>query len=304
MAIKRFLVFLIIFTLIITVNYLPVSAEVIPLKELEQAEMVLYGEIQEPSIIGKIEKLEYTLFGKKGEGSLKERGDRIVDIVFFTSEKQTSLVLYVNVLEWTLKNRIERGNILGRLEQLEQIVYGNYQEGPLLNRLGNLVKLSLVEGELPARHVILPADTMINIRLLNEINTAEVTIGQLIDYEITKDVKVDGYLVIPAGTRGQIEIDTISSASHFGKDAEIDFTLPELYTIDGSKVPVNFSINEEKTYSRETAVGLSLLGLIITSHPIGLAVSYFYKGRDVVIPEGTKITIETRAEIPTYGLKF
>lgn len=304
MKTKKLIVSILILILVVSINYYPVGAvEAIPLKELEMVEEVLYGGVQEPAIMGKVENLEVTLFGEKGNGSLKERADRIIDYVF-NSDKQPSLILYINILEWTLKNRIVRDNLLDRLGELEEMVYGKVKEGSLADRAENLVKLSLIEGELPVGQVTMLAGTRLNVRLLNDINTAEVKLGQLVEYEVIKDIKIDDYLVIPAGTRGLIKIDKISQAGNFGKDAEISLSLPELFTIDGSKVPVEFSLEETKTYSREAAFGIGLLGLIITSHPVGLAIGYFYKGRDINIPRGSELTIEVSKDVATYGLNF
>lgn len=295
-----------IITVIVLVSFCTtIFADVIPTEELTMVEIVLTGSSTEnnEAILKRVEILENTLFGHKGKGSLKDRATDIIDYVT-SNEKRPSLLLLINTMEWTLKNKVVRGNLLERLNQLEKDVYGEVKSGSVMNRIQNLSKLTLPAEALPADKVILPAGREITIRILEKIDTGKLVSGQLIKYEIEKNIKVDNYLTIPAGTTGTLQVRDLEKAGNFGKDASLKLIVNDIMSMDGTMVPANFSLEEEKKYSREIAIGISFLGTMIMSHPAGLVAGYFYKGKDIVIPVGTLMEIEVSKDVELHGLKL
>ena len=61
---------------------------------------------------------------------------------------------------------------------------------------------------MPGGTVVLKAGTVIPMELVNTITSKTARSGQLVDFRVTSDVKVDGKTVVAAGSiaQGQIEI--------------------------------------------------------------------------------------------------
>lgn len=296
-----------IFTLFLTVIvvfsicYQPVQAELIPISKLDEVEKIIYGQPTKLPIMQRITTLEKTLYDSPQKGAIKER---INNIVSYVLNSEPSLVFLINSLEWTLMNQTDKGDILTRVGELETIVFGSTQHGSLIVRVNKLSNIILGESKIPAQKVDIPAGTMIKISLLEKIDSGMSRNGQKYDFEVVRDVTIENNLIIPEGTRGKIAIASLEEAGKFGKNAELSFTIDDLPTISGNLVPVNFYIEDKKNGddSRKMAVGISMLGAVILSNPVGLIAGFFYEGKDLVIQSGTEFMIESIEEVTTYGI--
>lgn len=301
--IKRFFLITLVLIMISFVSYQPVQGQIIPLNLLKEVETILYGQPLNLPIVQRIENIEYTLYNQKGKGSLQERADRVISFVLGDEEKP-SLLFLINTLEWTLSNGISQGSILSRLDELESIVFGKVQEGNMAERITHLAELTLPDGKLPTRKVEVPKYTVIKLKLLSEVNSGNLHVGEKIGFEVTTDVKVDNSLVIPAGTRGELVAVEVENAGQFGKSGEVKLKLSSINTIDGTPIPVELYQPEDDNLNQKLAIGASLLGTVILSNPVGLVVGYFVKGREKVIPAGTEFTIKTTQPESVYGLRL
>ncbi|HHU92790.1 MAG TPA: hypothetical protein GXZ20_06590 [Halanaerobiaceae bacterium] len=289
--------------LILFVSTTPVYANIIPIRDLEKAEIMLYGQASENAILQKIDTLELAIFGETKKGSLVERAEGIIEFVL-GKEDGLSLLLLINIMDWTLFNRISAGNIMERIENLELNIFGQLQTGSLFNRVERLSNLLIPQDGLLANKVLVLKDEEIHIRLLEEINTAELEPGQSIKFKIDSNYKVNDYLIIPAGTEGSLTITNIKKAGRFGQDASLTIRINDIKAIDGSSIPLNLKLEEKGNYSEEIAIGVGLLSTIIVSNPVGLVAGYFYKGKDIVIPAGTVLKTQVLDTVEVYSIKL
>lgn len=301
MILKKFLLLFILVTLLVTVT-IPVYGQLIPLKEIENVEMVLYGQPGTGSVLDRIKRIELDLFGSAGKGPLPERSNQILKYALPTADSP-SLHLLLNGLEWSLLNTVSRGAAIDRVAKLEEMIYGASKSGPLLNRINELLEMTVPGAKLPITEIEVPEGLVIEAKLLDEIDSSIISEGQFFRFEISEEVDIDGCLVIPAGTRGLINVDKVEEAGGFGKDAELSLSLSDFKAIDGTTLPVEFYSGEDDSHSREIAVGAGFLGALLVSNPVGLVAGYFYKGKDVTIEEGTPLSIETTNGLTVYGLK-
>jgi len=288
--------------MILTVYCIPVQADVIPIKDLERAEVILYGTASDAAILQKVDTLEMALFGEKTKDSIIARAQRIVSYIF-KDESGLSLQLLVNIMEWTLFSEIKDGCLIERIDNLEMNVYGEVKYEGLNKRIETLAGLLVPLDILEAGTVLIPKGEEIHIKLLKEINTTKTKKGALIDFVIEKNYKIDGYLVIPAGTKGTLEVTDLERAGNFGKDASITIKINDVNAFDTTLLPLNLKLDEENN-SKEIAIGVSLLGTIIVSNPVGLVAGYFLKGKEIVIPSGTVIQTQVMEDVEVYSIKI
>lgn len=295
--------FFLIFCLSSFIIYHPVSAGALPMKRLAEVEKVLYGHVQEGSIVKRIERIEETLYNKIQDGTLIERVEKSTDYVLPAADKP-SLIFLINTLEWSLTNDVTQGTIVNRLQELEKVVFGKTKSDPLVKRVSKLAELSLPEGKVPAEQVVLPANTLIRIKTLSKISSSGSQVGARVSFEVVNDVKVDGKLLIPDGTNGFLKIKDIDEAGKIGKDADVKLEFSRLMAIDGSRIDLKLDKKaQEENRSRELAVGASLLGAAILG-PLGLIAGYFVEGKEKDIPAGTELYIQTVNQKKLYGLNL
>ena len=298
---RKITIIFLLTVLMACLNYYPVNGQIIPLALIEKAEQFLYGQSSELPIKDRIEQLEFTLYNNYGTESLQERAEQIIHYVL-GSDVHPSLIFLFNTLEWTLTNRSSQGNLLYRLAELEKIVFGMVQKGALVARIKQLEELSLPAGQVKQQEANLTEDIEITITLLEEIDSARIKAGELIKYQVEESIKIDNILVIPAGTTGHLKISKVRPAGRFGRDGQVAFARAEVTAIDGSLVPVQLINNDDNSYSQEIAIGLSVLGTVIVSHPVGLLAGLLYNGQEAVIPANSSFRLVTTRGVKVRGL--
>ena len=302
---KKTVVMIVIISLMsfVTVNPALYAADIIPIKQLGEVEKVLYGNRTDKSLIERIKGIEDTLYGEYQDGTLVGRSNKIIEDVL-KSRKSPSLLFIINSLEWSLTNNIGQGNITTRLNSLENIIYGESQDGAVLNRIDKMVKMSLPEGNVPVAEVELPADTLIRIKLLNKISSVSSQTGENINFEVARDVEINNKLVIPEGTKGSLRIAEVDQAGQMGQDGEVKLKFSSLRSIDGTNLSIDIREKaQEENRSQQLAIGASIIGTIILG-PVGLITGYFVKGNEKDIPAGSEIYVQTKTTKSVYGLKI
>ena len=302
-GIKNKLTTIFLLLTVIIAYSIPLQADIIPLEGLKEVEKQLYGNISQNAILDKINTLDFDIFGHKTKGSLADRAQEIIDYVFLTDNNSSSLVLLLPYMEWTLYNQVKEGNIIERIEDIEMSIFGEIQKGALVTRIDRLSALLVPVDNTIFEEISVAEGMEIHIKTEEEINTAHLKAGKLIKFVIPSDVKIDGYLIIPAGTTGTLKVTKFKKAGNFGKDADLKIGINDIKTLDGSNLALNLKSSEDKSNSQEIAVGVSLLSTIIISNPVGLVAGYFLKGKDIVIPEGTVIRSQVSSAQEVYGVK-
>jgi hypothetical protein len=135
---------------------------------------------------------------------------------------------------------------------------------------------------------VLRAGTEIGMTLLEPLSSRTARQGQRFALEVTNDVSVDGLLVIPRGTRGVGEVDTVIEKGMLGKSGRLAIR-PLFVEIGGARILLEGSARGK---------GDSGLGPVVLAAPlIGLSAAMF-SGRSAVIPAGTPIVGRVSRDLP------
>lgn len=268
------------------------AAGIIPLKELAEIEKILYGSVSEKPILTRVDDVEQTVYNAKQSGSIVERTEKLIDDFLITSEKSPSLVFLYNTIEWSIRGELAGGNLVQRLDNLEEMVTGEVNEGPIKTRIEELYNLTIKGQEMPIQKVETRNNQLIRVELLDKINSNTARRGEKVSYRVLEDIKVKNTLIIPRGTRGQLEITKIEEAGKMGKDGDIKIGFPQLETIDGTDLAVAIQEEaQEENESQKFAIGASVLGTAILGLP-GVVAGYFVEGKEEEIPAGSEMYIQ------------
>ncbi|MBO6305394.1 MAG: hypothetical protein J6M62_10020, partial [Selenomonadaceae bacterium] len=192
--------------------------------------------------------------------------------------------------------------ILTRLSALEMKIYGKTGEGTLANRLDSLARASFGENKLPVQKCEVPAGTLIKIALTEGVTTKNIKVGDIVHYHVAEDVIVDGVLVFTKGAKGEGKVTKMQPAKNFGRNAELLVEFEKTKALEGTFVET-FVGEASKTEMERMglAAGASIAGMVLLG-PIGIIAGAFVKGKNIELPAGTELYIETKLDNSLYGV--
>jgi hypothetical protein len=76
----------------------------------------------------------------------------------------------------------------------------------------------------------------------------------------------------------------------------------DLKTIDDTVLSLNIFLEKDNSYSKEMAVGASILGIVVLNNPIGLIAGYFVQGQEQVLAAETELKVSTIKEETVIGI--
>lgn len=273
-----------------------------PVESLGEVERILYGSERTGALLERIASVERDIFGEVMQGAVLIRIDRARAFLIENRGDGPSLYLQLNLAEWGFLARLTQGQpLIDRITKLEKDLLGLSQSGSLAERSRDLMMMIWGTTDLDIRPVELREGSLVRIRLLTEVDSGKVRVGDEVAFRVIEDVQVEGRIVIPAGAEGYGVIKDVVSAGRLGRDGRVDIDFRTVSAFDG--VPIRLKVDEkatEKNLSLELAAGASMAGVILLG-PLGLVSGYFVKGRDIHIPAGTEFFVETERTTRTTG---
>lgn len=296
-----FILTILIFTPLLSLSQVE-AAGIIPLEELREIEILLYGSIPDKPILARVADVEKTVYNSVQSGSIVERTENLIDDILVTTEKETSLLFLFNTVEWSITGELAGGTLIERLNSLEKMLVGETNTGSIKNRIEELYNISIKGREMPINKVESINNQLIRVELLEKINSNTARRGEKVRYRVLEDIKVKNTLIIPKGSRGELEITEIEEAGKMGKDGDIKIGFPSLETIDGTNLSVAIREKaQQENESQKFAIGASVLGTAILGLP-GVVAGYFVEGKDEEIPAGSEMYIQVTEKKELYGV--
>jgi hypothetical protein len=154
-----------------------------------------------------------------------------------------------------------------------------------------------VEGE-PVE-VKVPDGTEIEVALMNNVSGQEVKVGDIVDLTVIRPVQVGGVTIIEKGASARARITVAKKAGHWGKAGKLEWTMQDVQTVDGNRVPTRFTkrdTGDSKGGTVATATAVTAV-LFFPAAPLwGLK-----KGKPAVMPAGTRYTVFVQGDTPVKG---
>ena len=141
-----------------------------------------------------------------------------------------------------------------------------------------------------------PAATLVKVRLLQPLAARFCKTGDKVGLELVDDLRVQGTLVAPRGSRVAAHVQSVEGPRSFGRPSEVKVTFEYLETLGMEQIPVlvgEAAKNATKLdKSLVGAAGASALGMVLLG-PVGLAGGFLVRGDDKTVPAGTQFYLET-----------
>ena len=281
---------------------LAAQLEQTPLEKIGAVEKILYGSEQEGSLVERTSKLERELFGLPGKEALMSKVERIYGYVRDSSASTPSLIFKMGALEWSLTQSVGKGPLKSRLDSLERTVSGVVGAGSIDSRVSRLMTITFANARLQTGLVTLPKDSLVKIKLVTPLDSKKNKTGDAVEFEVAEDLYAGGMMVLPKGAPGIGKLMKVEQAQNFGRDAKLEVNFEKVTALDLTLVPTVLGEKAKKeTESTATAAGAGFAGMILLG-PIGVVGAAFVHGKNITVPAGTTLFIQTQADAELTGL--
>lgn len=272
---------------------------------VDRLDEVVYGDPQSGSILSRVDSVDNMIYGNgytSGTGLDERVNNLYTDVVRNDNDATPSISTRTNALEYYLTDEVKQGGIAQRIADLETSVYGSEQKGALDQRMANLEKSVYGDQHYEMRSVTLPANTVFKIAINDDVSSKTNQVGDPVNFTVQQDVLVDNVLVLPRGAQGSGVITKVSRPQMFGRSGSIDISFDQVFSVDDEEIPTVLGPeSKDKLKMEAAAVGASTIGALALG-PIGLVGGLFVKGKDVEMPAGSELYIQTKSDVSTKGL--
>lgn len=288
-----------------TVNYDTLDATTLQSK-LILVEQSVYGYEQTGALLPRIARLEQDFYGKTSSSNTAI-SDRINTLytTMFDNSVRPSAITQMNGIEWFLSRQVSIKSITDRLTTLEFNIYGKPVDGNLQKRMNDLALLAYgnSDAKSPLVSTTIPADTLIKIKLVTPLNTDKSNVGDKVKFQAAEDIIYNGQLIIAAGSPGEGVVTKVKSARNFGRNGEINVDFQQIQAFDGTTLPTLLGEKSRvEMKSLALATGASVAGIALLG-PIGIVGGIFVQGKDIDLPEGTELYIQTAENTTVYAIE-
>ena len=270
--------------------------------KLALIEQDTYGQEQTGALIDRINRLERDYDGKHRSGSLMARIDAIYDEVY-TNSTTPSVLMNLNAIEWNINHETSLRPVQERVSEMEVALLGKTSEGTFQKRISALSEASFGMKEIPVTPVSVPANTLVKVALVTPVNAKNLKVGDIIEYQVADDVFVGDVIVFTKGSRGEGTVTKVKQAKNFGRNAAVDIDFKDTKALDGTYVTTYIGEEAKKEMQHlAMAAGASLAGIAVLG-PLGVVAGAFVHGKNIDLPVGTELYIQTQSTSTVYGVQ-
>jgi hypothetical protein len=176
---------------------------------------------------------------------------------------------------------------------------------PALILLSTLLMSCIAAQEMttdPASLTI-PDGTPVELQLTESVSSAHARVGDLLDFVVVKDVSIDGFTVIPAGTVANGSVTGVKGKRFLGIGGHVALKLDSVKLVNGEQV----SLRGRMLVKGHSRTKLMVAGMVATGLGFLPAVPVFLltRGHDSTVLRSTKITayIDGVTSVPSAGLQ-
>ncbi len=285
-----------------TMGLAAAAAPTVMADKLAAVERTAYGEPQTGALMDRVNKLEKDFEGTHDpNASVASRVDALYTMMF-RNDAGPSLVTRMNAIEWGITQTVSMESIQKRVSDMEIAMTGAPSEGTYRTRIDTLAGYAFGANEVPLEQTQVPANTLVKVSLVTPVNAKNIKVGDRIEIKSEEDVIENGRLLFAKGAPGYGEVTKVKQAGNFGRDAEVEIDFKALRTMDGTDASMMLGEeSKEKMQSMALAAGASLAGIVLLG-PIGIIGGAFVKGKNIDLPAGTELYIQTKEPMTIYGL--
>jgi len=273
------------------------------LEDLHQIEVSIYGVTQDKPLVERVEYLEKELVGRTLPGTIIDRVKQLKEFIITGTPEDVSVMFKINSSQWVLEEKITNENLITKINNLENVLFGNTSEDVLAMRAETIFNICFKEGKPVTEEVTIPSGTLIPIRFQNAISSKDAMPGDTFTYQVVKNMFIGNKLLIPMNSKGIGEITEAKKAKMLAQPGKLELIFNPIMALDGTPIELIMGEKAEEENKRlYVAVGTGILGFLVLSNPIGLAFGALIPGKDVKIDEGTEMVLQIKEDSKVLAL--
>jgi len=151
----------------------------------------------------------------------------------------------------------------------------------------------------PQKNVVtkIPDGTQVEIAAANNIDSAEVKIGDVIVFRVLKDVKVDGITLIAENALATGRVLKASRGRSFGRAGQLAWEMREVVAVNGQSIPLAFADQRKGASKGGTVATATVITGVLLFYAAPVALLWgFKRGKSAVFPAGAVLTAVTRGD--------
>jgi hypothetical protein len=130
--------------------------------------------------------------------------------------------------------------------------------------------------------------TKVPLTLRRELSSGTEVTGNRVDFEVSEDIKVEGVLVIPKGSKAYGTIVEAQGRRRLGRAGKLNVRIDEVRLGDGERARLR-ALQEAKGKGRQTVMTGAIIASGVLFFPVA-PMFLFIRGKDVVIAKGAPVT--------------
>ncbi|MBR1661712.1 MAG: hypothetical protein IJ694_05490 [Acidaminococcaceae bacterium] len=289
----------------LTTSVFAEGASLVASEQLDAVETALYGTHQSSSMMERMESLEDDIYGApEASRNILDRIQSTYEYICGTNGGNGSFMQKLNAVDSRFNAQITSGPAKTRIEDMENIIFGQVQGGSLNQRLDRLVETAYNGGQVPVESVVLPKDSLVKIEFTSPLSSRDARPGDPVKFRVADNLYVNDVLVLSKGATGVAEVAKVVQPRSFGRDARIDVKFSHVFSVDGNKVPVYIGkLAKQEAKTAAGAAGATIGGMIVLG-PIGAIGGAFVTGQSIVIPEGSTTYVQVVEDQTISGIVY
>jgi len=155
---------------------------------------------------------------------------------------------------------------------------------------------------IPAR-LIIPDQTPVKLQLSETVSSAHARPGDRLDFIVARDVNIEGFTVIPAGTVARGSVTGVKGKRLLGIGGDVALKLDSVELANGDRVGLHARVNVKgRSRTKLMAAGMIATGLVFLPATPVLLLTH---GHDSTVLKSTEITahIDGATSVLSAGLK-
>jgi hypothetical protein len=137
---------------------------------------------------------------------------------------------------------------------------------------------------------LLTAGTSVPVHLVSPLSSATAQVGDTFSFATTKEIDVDGRVVIANEAQGQGEVVSVTKASGSGRSGALQIKYAWVYAADGGKTRLSDTVDSRAEDDRHGASSTATIVGFATFGVGGLFAHNFAHGHDMVIDDKKPLT--------------
>lgn len=140
---------------------------------------------------------------------------------------------------------------------------------------------------IPADHAYIPADTIFQVELTQEISSKTMKKGNPVPLVLRENVIINDVIVVPAGTKVEGVVINARRNGMFGRSGKLEFSINSVKSLNGVQIPLQY-LTEKKAGHDGGAVAVAAV--------VSLVGGLFMKGKNVSFPAGSVFDARVTAD--------